>query len=638
MRHHALLALLSLVPALAGSPARAGTVRNPDSPFGVICPWPGIGDSGVRWIRCGAGATALDWGGQEKARGVFDWSAADDEIGRWRETDGLDLLPILGYTPKWASSGPNGEYTAPPKDLKDWSQYVGSIVGRYEDRVGFWEVWNEENTVGFWNGSIGGYVDLLKSAYTTAKSADPRCRIVFGGTAGVDLRYTDRTYEYGAKDYFDVMAVHPYQWGDTFNDEWFASQLRDLHALMAKHGDGRKEIWLTEFGWSNGDPGITEEVQARLLAQAFVTSLTLRDANVTKAFWFSVKDWGGPGYGLVRDDGSRKPAFGAYRFVTRALDGADYVRSASQGPVRCHIFAKNGSPVLVAWHADKDTSTFTLPTDRRWTSARRLNGSRVALTGSPATIEVGPEPVFVFGAGSIGQPQWTNHAPAMSAAKSGVWYSISTDPTTSRPYLVRGRRNSLEIAIHNDSPQPASVRIEARVGSLRSASEPTKIGPGDVKRVVLPFTLPSDAKTGLAEMRVTGSADGKPLPGTDARVRIADGPVVEFLANSYVESLYLHENNASGAAPSVRFSGNWTYKFDLSHESSAGLDLLVGAHQANEWRVLTSSDKTNWQVGASGKSTRSRHTIDVSRYAGGPLYVKIEGTNQQLEELVLCGR
>ena len=118
-------------------------------------------------------------------------------------------------------------------------------------------------------------------------------------------------------------------------------------------------------------------------------------------------------------------------------------------------------------------------------------------------------------------------------------------------------------------------------------------------------------------------------------MRVADGPSVEFTANSQVESAYMVEDNGSGGSPSVRFNGTWTYKFDMSGAKGGALDLCVGAHQANEWRVLVSSDQKTWATALSGKSDRSWHSVDVSAYAGGPLYVKFEGNDQQLSELVL---
>ena len=630
--------VLSLVCAVCiPQTAPAAVIRNPDSVFGVVCPWAGIKDAGIKWVRCGAGCTALDWGAVEKERGVFDWKGADSEVYGVTKNEAVDLLPILGYTPKWASSGPQGESSYPPKELRDWSDFVYRMVDRYKVRIKYWEVWNEPD-IGFWRGTIEDYADLLKSACIAAKKADPTCSVVFGGTAGVNLPFVERVYQNGGKYYFDVMAVHPYQWGDTFNDEWFCGELRSLHRLMEKYGDGHKEIWLTELGWSTGDKGITEEVQARLLAQAFITSLTLRDANVTKAFWFCVKDWGSPGHGLLRDDGSRKPAFEAYRFVSQALEGAEYIGPLGCKGLRCHSFRKDGRRLLAAWSPDKEMRTLELPDDAKWTALRRIAGQEESLAGKPVSITVGPEPVFVFSQESVPVPTRVPRKLPTVPYKLDVWYSVRPPEGTSRLYVVRGRPSAISVEVHNDSSKPVPVEITGRIGAFAARAEIPSMAPGETRRITLQFALPRTFKSGLDTLRLSGRCGGASLAPTSVPVRVADGPVIEFLANSALESLYLVEDKGSGGAPSVRFNGTWTYRFDLSKSKGGTLRLCVGAHQANQWRVLLSSDQISWVTAISGKSNRSWHEIDVSRYAEGPLFVKFEGSDQQLSELVLVCR
>ena len=600
-----------------------------DSPFGVVCPWAGTKDAGVKWIRCGAGCTALDWGAIEKERGVFDWKAADVEVANAAK-EGAALLPILGYTPKWASSGEDQSY--PPADLHDWSDFVFRMVSRYKGKIKHWEVWNEPD-IGFWKGTVQQYTDLLKTAYVAAKKADPSCKIVFGGTAGVNLPFTEQVYQNGGKRYFDVMAVHPYQWGDTFNDAWFAVQLRDLHRLMEKYGDGHKEIWLTELGWSTGDSGITEEIQARLLAQALITSLTLPDANVTKAFWFCIKDWGGPGYGLLRDDGSRKPAFDGYKFVTSALEGAEYLAPLPDPQLRCHIFRKDGKLLLAAWSPGKETGGLTLPEDFKWTVVRRLGGKDEPK--APAKIEVGAEPVFIFSNSLIPKPVWPKHEKPAMAYKLDVWLSVPAPQGSSRLFAIRGRQNEIPVEIHNNSPAAGSLEIRGQIGETTCNVKTAPIPAGGTGKTMLALSLPKDFKSGLDALKVTASSGGKPLAPLSIPIRVADGPVTEFYANSAIESTYLVENQGSGGSPSVRFNGTWTYKLDLSNAKGGTLALCVGAHQANEWRVLLSSDKKTWRTALSGKSNRSWHEVDVTPYAGGPIFVKFEGNDQQLSELIL---
>lgn len=633
--HRSSIPLFILALALSATGLSLGTpVQHPSSPFGVICSWSGIRDAGIKWVRCGAGCSALDWGAIERERSVFFWNDADSEVDNCRKIERADLLPILGYTPKWASSGPHGENNYPPKDLKDWSHFVYQIVRRYRDRIKCWEVWNEED-IDFWHGTPEQYSDLLKTAYIAAKRADPDCTIVLGGTAGVNLPFVERLYQLGAGSYFDVMAVHPYQWGDTFDDQWFCSQLRDLHSIMEKWGDGHKEIWLTEFGWSTGDKAISEDIQARLFAQGFVTALTLRDANVTRAFWFCVKDWGGPGYGLYRPDGTRKPAFTAYATVTRALEGAVFARSQSQSNLRVHVFRKPTGRILVAWSAVKEKQDLFLPAEGRWTRIYRIDGTSQRITDSSLPIEIGPEPVFVSGGASLPSLDTAVRRVPANPYRHDVWLSVHPQDGTGRLYIERGKHVSIPVAVHNDSSESVRVRVRGSIGSGHCSSVVTPLlAPGGTTMVRLPFML-DDILTGANELHITGFCNGKSLQPMKVPVRVSDGPVIEFMANSTVESRYLVENNGSGCAPGVRFNGSWTYRFDLSRAESARLRLNVGAHQANEWRVLLSSDGSAWRVALAGRSTRNWHEIDLTPFAGGPLFVKFEGNDQQLSELIL---
>ena len=632
------LSLIILLSAALSLPVCASTPKNPDSPFGVICPWGEIKDAGIEWVRCGAGCTALDWGAIEKSRGVFDWKDADNEVNGAIRNEGADLLPILGYTPKWASSGPNGENGYPPKDLSDWSDFVYRIVNRYKNKIKYWEVWNEPD-IGFWQGTVEQYSDLLKSAYMAAKKADPDCKIVFGGTAGVNLPFVERVYQNGGKYYFDVMAVHPYQWGDTFDGEWFCLQLRNLHDLMRKYGDGGKEIWLTEFGWSTGDQGITEEIQARLLAQGFITALTLRDVNITRAFWFCVKDWGGPGYGLFRDDGTRKPAFDAYRVVAQTLDGAEYVHTTQDSRMNCYTFAKNGKQILVYWSKDKEPDMIRLTREGRFTALRRINGDEEQIPGKDVPVMIGPDPVFI-----LGNHPATPPARKLSCIKPSisyrldVWCGISAPKGTARLYVMRGSKSFIPVEIHNDSIESVTASITGKIGLFTAKAETSVMKPGETQQVMLQFDLPGTFKLGLDKLTISGLANGKAIAPIVTPIRIAPGPVVEFLANSIIENQYLVENNGSGGAPSVRFNGTWTYKFDLTNASGGTLSLYVGAHQANEWRALLSADQKTWVTALSGRSNRSWHDIDLGAFGRSTLYVKFEGNDQQLSELVLVTR
>jgi len=132
---------------------------------------------------------------------------------------------------------------------------------------------------------------MVKAAAVAAKQEDPNCRIAMG-CAGVDLDFLERLYEFGCGPYIDVVSVHPYQWGKQLNDGWMLDKLQGCRQLMDRHGDSRKEIWITEIGWSLSE-GVTTQEQANLLVQAVVTALSVRERlKVEKVFWFCVNGLG----------------------------------------------------------------------------------------------------------------------------------------------------------------------------------------------------------------------------------------------------------------------------------------------------------------------------------------------------------
>jgi hypothetical protein len=63
--------------------------------------------------------------------------------------------------------------------------------------------------------------------------------------------------------------------------------------------------------------------------------------------------------------------------------------------------------------------------------------------------------------------------------------------------------------------------------------------------------------------------------------------------------------------------------------------MLVGAHQAQRWTVQASRDGQDFAVLLEGNSNRQWHTVSLDDYVPGTVYLRFEGENEQLNELVL---
>lgn len=289
----------------------------------------------LKQTGCGALRMPVRWRVVEPSKGEWDFSKVDRVVQA--VPSDVEILGTIMSIPQWAN-GMNPETAEgwfdsyPPKDRRDWEHAVFTIVDHYKARVKHWEIWNEENGVEFYRPrpDPAAYTRLLKSAYASAKRADPDCIVVLGGLQmnGIvpnpwsEVKIADfleHLYEAGAQPYFDVCNIHPYVLPDE-GAERMMSLTQDTLSLMARYGDGAKPLWITEVGCGAASAE-AEEKQARLLSDTFAT--VRREPRVERVYWFLLRDMAkdllGPegSMGLFSHDGRPKPALDAVVGVTQ---------------------------------------------------------------------------------------------------------------------------------------------------------------------------------------------------------------------------------------------------------------------------------------------------------------------------------
>ena len=213
-------------------------VRNP-AERAEECTW--IAATGIGRVRFD-----FEWWRMQKAPGApFDFSHYDAVVADASRC-GLMVLPILFDIPPWAE--PVWEH------LDDWGAFVEAVVAHYGDALPDIEIWNEENLRHFWKHEPdpARYLETLRVAHDAAKRANPRVRVLFGGTAGVPLDFIGKIYELGGAKYFDVMNIHPYC-HPRQPEGSLDAQLEELRALMTEYGDAEKPVIITELGWPSHD-------------------------------------------------------------------------------------------------------------------------------------------------------------------------------------------------------------------------------------------------------------------------------------------------------------------------------------------------------------------------------------------------
>ncbi len=191
--------------------------------------------AGMGWVRCD-----FDWHQVEAKKGEWNFERFDEIVAAC-EAEDVQLLPILGYSVKWAK--PVHEH------LDEWEEYVRRVVEHYGRRLPVLEVWNEQNIPEFWKSpNPTNYLSLLRRTYETVKKVDPSIRVAFGGTAGVPFEFFEEVYRLGGANCFDIVCVHPYSCPKR-PEGVIDAQIEKLRLLMAQYGDADKPIWATEVGW-----------------------------------------------------------------------------------------------------------------------------------------------------------------------------------------------------------------------------------------------------------------------------------------------------------------------------------------------------------------------------------------------------
>ena len=290
---------------------------------------------------------------QIEPSGPGRWDAGQigalDELVNASATRNVKVLVVVLGTPAWANGSPDA--MVPPRDPAEFGRFVGAMSARYHGRIAAWEVWNEPDDAQFWHGTVSpaAYAPLLRAAHRAIKDADPAALVLAAASTGNDYPFLEGLYDAGAGDAFDGVASHTdtaclvtspdiyYRENGQVGRFSFLG-FRSTHAVLAAHGQGDKPIFLSEIGWSATKLGCARGASAGKKAagvgealQASYLKLAYRCLSfypyVRAALWFSARDVTLEDselgrYGLLRYDGTKRPAWDALALVSRSGPGS----------------------------------------------------------------------------------------------------------------------------------------------------------------------------------------------------------------------------------------------------------------------------------------------------------------------------
>jgi hypothetical protein len=285
-------------------------------------------------------------------------------------------------------------------------KHIEGIVPKFGPSIRILEVINEANAVLSWN--LPAYANVLQVVGSTLKSYRPDILFATGGFASPYIGYAEACLKRDPEKLIDIVLAHPYAVDEALDSQLFA--LAD-----ACERAGRREIALAinETGWPSWDPAtghpvnswfVSEKEQAANVVKLHIQALAHKMSFVCYLNW---NDFAHPqsdqsmNMGLVRVDGSPKPSFYAYTFMTGIIgDRRIYDWSYDDQGTRIYQLGQpDGEPVWVLWNALRD-SKIIVDVGERKVFLCDMYGAKLTVTPETGKIEldVSNEPIYLVSA------------------------------------------------------------------------------------------------------------------------------------------------------------------------------------------------------------------------------------------------
>ncbi len=288
------------------------------------------------------------WAYIEGTRGLYDWTSVD-RIVEHAQNQGIRIIARMGLVPEWAREN-SAEINTTLNSLAHtnypaFADFVAAFAVRYSGIIDHLIIWNEPNLAFEWGYQTvdpAGYAELLRVVYATVKDASPLTQVLAAGLAPTlepsgspnglnDLLYLEALYEHGAAAYFDALAVHTYGFtqpaeADPAPDQLNFRRVELLRAVMMRHDDAHKPVFITESGWNDSPRWINAVTPAQRItytldALAVADTWAWLDSLCLWAFRTPAPTFNYPDYfTLVNVDFQRKPIYTAVQAYARGFD------------------------------------------------------------------------------------------------------------------------------------------------------------------------------------------------------------------------------------------------------------------------------------------------------------------------------
>ncbi len=325
-------------------------------------------------------------------RVTFEWNHIQPHhAGEWIEypvadavldaelAAGREIVGLIVATPGWATDTAKGigvpAGLSLPNDHPDntWATFIRKLLTRHAGRIHHWIIWNEpdiwDTNFQSWGGSVEDFARLMRVAYDVAHQVDPQVTIHLPAvTHWWDVNYgrelfLRRFLQIITADplagehnyYFDALTLHIY-----FNPDTMYDLSRFYLNLLGEFGI-YKPLWIVETNaapaddptWPVPNPQfhITQEDQAAYMIQGVAMALAAGAQRIAVYKMIDLaSDTANPEpFGLLRQDGSRRPAFTAYQVAIRYLAGFQRASVDRRDDAAVVTVQRDGGWTTVVW-------------------------------------------------------------------------------------------------------------------------------------------------------------------------------------------------------------------------------------------------------------------------------------------------
>ena len=336
------------------------------------CPWNG-GDAfrTVADLAHLAGFTHVrgrhNWGGMQPQPDVApNCAKLAGNAALFRER-GIGVSGLFYSTPGWACD--NSARTL-PTDLGVLYRSCRDITAAFGDTIADWEFFNEPD-IGFLKAPAWDYASAFKAASLGFKAGRSEMPVLCAGfCTAPDGLYVKLFLDNDTASYFDAFNYHTYA-----APSQYPAFVRTIRETLGRAGAEEKPIWITESGTNFEGPAKNDSVrkgfkahspEQELVVAEFApkSQIALQMQGIARDFFFILAAYnergGGKDWGLIRRDGTVKPAYAALATLAREVGDARLLGALETPPgLRAYLYEHaDGSQTVAFWSVSPmDTAT-----------------------------------------------------------------------------------------------------------------------------------------------------------------------------------------------------------------------------------------------------------------------------------------